>query len=56
MSLDESKALGRIPMTMSKPAAPVEMYKMTLSNTGGNSGKLQLEWENVVASVEFTAK
>jgi hypothetical protein len=55
-SLDESKALGRIPMTMSKPPAPVETYKMTLSSTGGNNGKLQLEWENAIASVNFTAK
>jgi hypothetical protein len=54
-SLDESQALGRIPMTMSKPAAPIETYKMTLSSTG-NKGKLQLEWENVIASVNFTAK
>jgi hypothetical protein len=55
-SLDQSKALGRIPMTMSKPPAPIEMYKMTLSSTGGNKGNLQLEWENVVASVNFTVK
>jgi hypothetical protein len=55
-SVDETKALSRIPMTMSKPPAPVELYKMTLSSTGGNEGKLQLEWENVVASVNFTAK
>ena len=59
-SLDESKALGRIPMTMSKPPAPAEMYKMTLSSRGanppGDQGKLQLEWENTIASVNFTAK
>jgi hypothetical protein len=55
-SLDESKALGRISMRMGKPPAPIETYKMTLSSTGPNQGKLQLEWENVVASVNFTAK
>ncbi|HMC60053.1 MAG TPA: DUF2911 domain-containing protein [Candidatus Solibacter sp.] len=55
-SLDESKALSRIPMTMSKPPAPVELYKMTLSSTGANEGKLQLEWENAIAAVDFTAK
>lgn len=43
-------------MTMSKPAQPIETYKMTLTNTGANSGKLQLEWENVIASVPFTVK
>ncbi len=43
--------LGRVKMEMSKPPAPIETYKMTLSSAGGNSGKLQLEWENHVASV-----
>jgi hypothetical protein len=41
---------------MSKPAKPIETYKMTLSSTGGGKGKLTLEWENVVASVDFTAR
>jgi hypothetical protein len=48
--------LGRVPMTMGKPPAPLETYKMTLSSAGGNTGKLQLEWENVIASVNFTVK
>lgn len=53
---DESKDLGRVKMTMSKPAQPVETYKITLSSSGGNKGKLQLEWENTVASVPITVK
>lgn len=48
--------LGRVPMDMSKPPAPIETYKMTLSSTGANSGKLQLEWDNFIASVPFTVK
>ena len=48
--------LGRVPMQMSKPAKPVETYKMTLAATGGNKGKLTVEWENVVSSVDFTAR
>ncbi|MBI1792028.1 MAG: DUF2911 domain-containing protein [Acidobacteria bacterium] len=48
--------LGRVKMTVSKPSAPIETYKMTLSATGGNAGKLQLEWENYIASVSFTVK
>src|ERR1700733_8950997 len=48
--------LGRVKMTMSKPPAPIETYKMTLSATGANTGKLQLEWENHVASVPITLK
>jgi len=48
--------VGTAPMTMSKPPSPVEQLKITLSSAGGNKGKLQVEWENVVASVDFTAK
>ena len=53
---DESKNAAKVAMTMSKPSAPVEQYKITLSSAGGNKGKLQFEWENVIASVTFTAK
>jgi hypothetical protein len=52
----QEQDLGRVPMTVSKPPAPIETYKMTLSSTGGNKGKLQLEWENVIASVPITVK
>jgi hypothetical protein len=48
--------VGRVKMTMSKPAAPIEKYKMTLSTTGSKTGTLQLEWENHVASVPITVK
>lgn len=53
---DKSKDFGRVPMTMAKPAAPIETYKMTLASEGGNRGKLTLEWENVIASAPFTVK
>jgi hypothetical protein len=43
-------------MDMSKPPAAIETYKITLSSTGPDSGRLQLEFENVVASVPFTVK
>jgi hypothetical protein len=56
LDYDKSKDLGRVPMKISKPASPVETYKMTLSSGGGNAGKLELAWENVVGSVDFTAK
>ncbi|MCC6390168.1 MAG: DUF2911 domain-containing protein [Bryobacterales bacterium] len=48
--------LGRVKMTMAKPPSPIETYKMTLSGAGAKSGKLQLEWENVIASVPITVK
>jgi hypothetical protein len=55
LAYKENMDLGRVKMTMSKSAAPVETYKMTLSGNG-NSGKLQLEWENTVATVPFQVK
>ena len=48
--------LGRVKMTMSKPAATVESLKYTLTSEGGNKGKLQLAWESHVASVSLTVK
>ena len=54
-TLDDSKAIGRTPMKMSKPAGLVETYKMTLAGDG-KKGTLTLAWENVSASVTITAK
>jgi hypothetical protein len=56
LSYHADKDLGRVPMTMSKPASPVETYKVTLASAGGNKGKLTLEWADVVASVDFAVK
>jgi Protein of unknown function (DUF2911) len=54
-TLDDSKAIGRTPMKMSKPAGLVETYKMTLAGEG-KKGTLTLEWENTSASVAIAAK
>ncbi len=56
MEYDAKQDLGRVKMTMGKPPAMVEQLKYTLSSAGANKGKLQLAWENVVASVNFTVK
>jgi hypothetical protein len=56
LDYDASHDLGRVKMDMSKPAKPVETYKMTLSSVGANKGKLRLEWENTVAEVPVTVK
>lgn len=56
LDYDASKDLGRVPMMMSKPAAPVETFKITLNHTGGNKGTLQMEWEDTVATVPLTVK
>lgn len=50
----QGQDLARIPMKMSKPAAPVETFKITLAGAGGNKGTLTMEWENSVATVPFT--
>jgi len=55
-NFDEAQNVGKTRMTMSKPSAPVETLKITLSSAGGNNGKLQVEFENVVASVPFSVK
>jgi hypothetical protein len=56
LDYDPSHDLGRVKMEMSKPAKPIETYKMTLAGVGANKGKLRLEWENTVAEVPLTVK
>jgi hypothetical protein len=56
LSYNAKMDLGRVKMTMSKPPALIETYKMTLSSTGPKMGKLQLEWENHIASVPITVR
>ncbi len=56
LTYKQDQDLGRVKMTMSKPAAPVETLKYTLSDEGGNKGKLTLAWENHEGSVPITVK
>ena len=56
LSYSKDQDLGRVPMDMSKPPAPVETFRITLASTGANTGTLRFEWENKVASVPFTVK
>jgi hypothetical protein len=56
LSYNQAQDLGRVKMTMSKPPAPIERLKYTFSDEGGNHAKLQLEWENHIASVPITVK
>jgi len=53
---DKAQDLGRVKMTMGKPPAMVENLKYTLTDLGGNKGRLTLEWENVTASVPLAVK
>jgi len=56
LAYDDTADLGRVKMEMSKPAAPVEKFQIVLSSAGPGSGRLQMQWENHVASVDFHAK
>jgi hypothetical protein len=50
---DPKMDVGRAPMTIEKASAPVETCKLALTKTAALSGKFQLSWENVVASIPF---
>lgn len=56
LTYDASRDLGRVKMNMSKPAAMIETLKYTVGDEGGHKARLQLEWENHVASVPITLK
>lgn len=56
LSYNPKLDLGRVKMTMSKPGALIEVYRMTLSTTGPKSARLELAWENHIASVPLTVK
>jgi len=56
LNYNQKMDLGRVPMMMSKPPSRIETYKMTLSSTGANMGRLQLEWDNYIASVPINVK
>ena len=43
-------------MTMSKPPAPAEQFRITLASAGANRGKLDMAWADMAASVTFTVK
>jgi hypothetical protein len=56
LAYKKDKDLGRAKMEMSKPSAPIETFKITLSSGGGDKGTLQMEWADHSASVAFTVK
>ena len=56
LDYSQNRDLGRVAMNMSKPPAPIEKMRIALSSEGGNKGKLEIAWENFVASVPITVK
>lgn len=55
LSYKAAKDFGHVKMTMAKPPALVETLKYTITGEG-KKGKLQLEWENHIASVPVSVK
>ena len=56
LSYTASRDLGRVKMAMSKPPSLIEQMKFTLTDLGGSKVRLQLAWENHIASVPVTVK
>jgi hypothetical protein len=56
LEYSKSNDLGRVKMTMSKPAAPVEELKYSITGKDSTHGKLELAWEQHIASVAVTVK
>jgi hypothetical protein len=53
LNYDPKMDVGRVPMTMSKPPAAVETCKLTLTKTAVLAAKVDLAWENTVATARF---
>jgi hypothetical protein len=55
LDYDAKQDLGRVKMTMTKPAALVETLRYEVRDSGGGKGELRLAWENHAAAVPITA-
>ena len=55
-SYDGARDLGRVRMTMSRPAAPVETLKYSVADLGSGRGELRLEWENRIGVVPLAMR
>jgi hypothetical protein len=54
LEYDAARDLGRVPMTMGHPPKTIEKLRITLSKTGPEEGRLEIAWEDTLASVDFT--
>jgi hypothetical protein len=52
-TLDPKLEVGRANMVLTKPAAVEETCKLTLTKTATVAGKLDLAWENTIATAAF---
>ena len=53
---DESQDLARVDMSTSSLPQAVEQFTISLDKTGGDSSKLNLDWEKTRASVDLKEK
>lgn len=51
LDYDAKQDLGRVKMTMSAPAAPVETLRWAVQDKGNGAGELRLEWERHTGTV-----
>jgi len=56
LSYNPKLDLGRVKMTMTKPASPIETMKFTFTSQGSNKVQLQLAWEQHIGTVPITVK
>lgn len=56
LEYDKSRDLGRIPMDMSTPSAPIDTFVIKLTWTEGKNGTLEMGWEKTVASLPIVVK
>lgn len=50
---DPKMDVGRVPMILAKAPAPVEMSKVALTKSAALAAKLEITWENTVATAQF---
>ena len=56
LAYDQTKDLGRIKLDLSQAASPLETFKITLSSSGADTGKLEFAWEKTIAATTFSVK
>jgi hypothetical protein len=54
-SYDAKEDVGRVPMKLGVPPAPVEQFTIAVEPAGARNATLKLSWDKLVASVALTA-
>jgi hypothetical protein len=56
LDYDQAQDLGRVAMTLGKLPKPVERFRITLSRPEQGNSRLEMAWENTVATVPVKVK